>query len=238
MRHARTLARGNGRRSCLACTDSNALEPWDARRVTHNPEVVGSNPTPATKTKTPDLHGQGSSSRPGWSRQGRVGPDGHGRGHGCDPERRRDGTHMRVQDSDDQGSTQPGDVPESAAMGAWHSDRVYRGPCGRYRSVVAWFEAAVWGLFGGLLVAGLDFVTVVGRIGDWPWKSRKRLRVGPYTAATLVRLVLSAGLTVAFARSGMELSPLAAVTVGIATPLIVEKLAQAGRELAPGGGDG
>jgi hypothetical protein len=68
----------------------------------------------------------------------------------------------------------------------------------RYRSRVGWLESAVWGLFGGVLVAGLDFATVVARIGTWPWKGRKKLDAGPYLAATLVRLLLGAGLAVAF----------------------------------------
>jgi hypothetical protein len=90
----------------------------------------------------------------------------------------------------------------------------------------------LWGLFGGALVAGLDFVAVVTRIGDWPWKARKKLRPGPYVVATAVRIALGAGLAVAAGQSGMVTNALAAVTLGIATPLVVEKLARAGSALA------
>jgi hypothetical protein len=100
---------------------------------------------------------------------------------------------------------------------------------------VGWVATALWGLFGGTLVAGLDFIAVVGRIGDWPWKARKKLRAGPYVAATLVRLLLSAGLAVAAGQSGLALNALLAVTIGVATPLIVEKLARAGTALAAPG---
>jgi hypothetical protein len=96
-------------------------------------------------------------------------------------------------------------------------------------------EVALWGLFGGALVAGLDFMAVVGRIGDWPWKAPKKLRAGPYVAATLVRLVLSGGLALAAGESGLVSNALSAVTIGVATPLIVEKLARAGTDLAGGG---
>lgn len=100
---------------------------------------------------------------------------------------------------------------------------------------MGWVATACWGLFGGALVAGLDFIAVVGRIGDWPWRARKKLRAGPYVAATFVRLLLGAGLALAAGESGLVTSPLSAITVGVATPLIVEKLARAGTQLAPRG---
>src|SRR4051794_21903137 len=95
-------------------------------------------------------------------------------------------------------------------------------------------ETALWGLFGGALVAGLDFVAVVARAGDWPWRARKKLRAGPYLAATAVRLVLGAGLAVAAGQSHLITNALAAVTIGVATPLIVEKLARVGTSLPVG----
>jgi hypothetical protein len=100
---------------------------------------------------------------------------------------------------------------------------------------MGWLEVTLWGLFGGALVAGLDFIAVVGRIGDWPWRARKKLRAGPYLAATLVRLALSGGLALAAGRSGLVPTALSAVMIGVATPLIVEKLARAGTDLAGGG---
>lgn len=108
------------------------------------------------------------------------------------------------------------------------------GPPELYRFLVGWAAAALWGLFGGALVAGLDFIAVVGRIGDWPWRARKKLRAGPYVAATLVRLLLGAGLAAAAAQSGLVLNALSAVMIGVAAPLIVEKLARASNVLAPG----
>lgn len=100
---------------------------------------------------------------------------------------------------------------------------------------MSWPEVALWGLFGGALVTGLDFIAVVGRISDWPWRARKKLRAGPYLAATLVRLMLGAGLALAAGKSGLVSNPLSAVTIGIATPLVAEKLARAGTDLAAGG---
>lgn len=101
-----------------------------------------------------------------------------------------------------------------------------------YRCGVGWLATALWGLFGGALVAGLDFIAVVGRIGDWPWRARKKLRAGPYVAATLVRLLLGAGLALAAGQSGLASNALSAVMIGVAAPLIIEKIARAGNELA------
>ena len=92
---------------------------------------------------------------------------------------------------------------------------------------MGWYGYVLWGLFGGVLVAGLDFVAVVGRIGDWPWRARKKLRAGPYAAATLVRISLGGGLALAAGQSALITNPVAAIGVGVATPLIVDKLGQA-----------
>lgn len=100
---------------------------------------------------------------------------------------------------------------------------------------MGWPEVALWGLFGGALVIGLDFIAVVGRIGDWPWKDQKKLRAGPYLAAMLVRLMLGAGLAVAAGKSGLVSNPLSAITIGVATPLFTEKLTRAGADFISGG---
>lgn len=108
---------------------------------------------------------------------------------------------------------------------------------GRYRPLVQWWAAALWGVFGGSMVVGLDFTSVISRIGDWPWNTRKKMRVGPYFASVVVRLSLGGGLATAAAQSGYVGNALSAVTIGIATPLIVEKLTQAGHDLAVAGSD-
>lgn len=85
-------------------------------------------------------------------------------------------------------------------------------------------------------MAGLDFCAVVGRIGDFPWNARKKLRAGPYLAATIVRLLLGSGLAIAMAQSSLVSSALGAISIGVAAPLIIEKLTQAGAAIA-GPGD-
>jgi hypothetical protein len=96
---------------------------------------------------------------------------------------------------------------------------------------MAWLPSLLWGLLGGALVAGVDFITIVGETGDVPWK---KLRATPYFSAVVVRILISGGLAAAAGESAIISNPLAAVMVGAATPLIVDKLAKAGAKLAGG----
>jgi hypothetical protein len=108
----------------------------------------------------------------------------------------------------------------------------------RYGAAVLWYETLLWGCFGGMLVVSLDFVSVISRTGNYPWKSKKKMLLGPYVAATMVRLAVGGGLAVGIGQSGaLVANPLAAITIGIATPLIVEKLTQAGLDMAQRGGE-
>lgn len=90
-------------------------------------------------------------------------------------------------------------------------------------------HAALWGLFGGFVVEGLDLYAAVRRKGCWPWRVRGPRETGAlaYFVAELIRLVIGGGLAGAAATSGQLSTPLAALTMGIATPLIVERLARA-----------
>jgi hypothetical protein len=89
--------------------------------------------------------------------------------------------------------------------------------------------AALWGLFGGFAVEGLDLYTAVRRFGRWPWRVREPREAGPvaYAVAELVRLAIGGGLAAATAVSGQITSPAGALAVGVAAPLIVERLTRA-----------
>ncbi|KQM03084.1 MULTISPECIES: hypothetical protein [unclassified Frankia] len=90
-------------------------------------------------------------------------------------------------------------------------------------------EVALWGLFGGFAVEGLDLYTAVRRSGRWPWRTGRPREVGAwaYLVAEVVRLAIGAGLAAAAAASGQVTTAFAAVSVGIAAPLVVERLARA-----------
>ncbi|WP_157411563.1 hypothetical protein [Actinoplanes rectilineatus] len=84
------------------------------------------------------------------------------------------------------------------------------------------WQCVMWGVFGGVAVEGLEWSAVMRR-GRWPWN--KRLRAGPIIVSVLIRLGVGGVLAGAVGASG-PMSQLSALSVGIAAPLIIEKMAQ------------
>ncbi|MFF2653604.1 hypothetical protein [Streptomyces sp. NPDC058045] len=89
-------------------------------------------------------------------------------------------------------------------------------------------EACLWGLLGAALIEGLDLYTAIHSTDGWPWKKKGQPAFAPYVAALVIRLGVGTGLTAAFAASQQVAGALAAVTVGIAAPKILQQLAKQG----------
>jgi hypothetical protein len=91
---------------------------------------------------------------------------------------------------------------------------------------MTWIEAALWGLSGGFAVEGLDLYGAVRRHGCWPWRARGPREVGAvgYFVAELIRLVIGSVLASALAESSQITTAFGALAVGVAAPLIVERL--------------
>jgi hypothetical protein len=91
---------------------------------------------------------------------------------------------------------------------------------------MTWIEAALWGLGGGFAVEGLDLYGALRRRGRWPWRVRGPREVGAvgYFVAELVRLVIGGVLAAALAESNQITTAFGALAVGVAAPLIVERL--------------
>jgi hypothetical protein len=94
---------------------------------------------------------------------------------------------------------------------------------------MTWIEAALWGVGGGFAVEGLDLYGAVRRHGCWPWRARGPREVGAvgYFVAELVRLVIGSVLASALAESSQITTAFGALAVGVAAPLIVERLTRA-----------
>lgn len=94
---------------------------------------------------------------------------------------------------------------------------------------MAWIEAALWGLSGGFAVEGLDLYGAVRRRGCWPWRAGGPREVGAvgYVVAEMIRLLIGSVLASALAESGQITTAFGALAVGVAAPLIVERLARA-----------
>lgn len=91
-----------------------------------------------------------------------------------------------------------------------------------------WLHAALWGVAGGFVLEGLEFHAVLRRHGKWPWKVTGRgVRAGAtgYVCAELIRLAVGGILAGAAAASGQVSGALAALAIGVAAPVMVERLA-------------
>jgi len=94
---------------------------------------------------------------------------------------------------------------------------------------MAGWQAALWGLFGGFALEGLDMRAAVRRYGTWPWcVADSQGGGGPasHLIAELIRMFIGAGLAWATAASGQTSGPFAAVAVGVTAPLIIERFTQ------------
>src|SRR5262245_39070739 len=97
-------------------------------------------------------------------------------------------------------------------------------------------EAAVWGVCGAFAIEGLELSFWLRRPrGEWPWKGPGRYDLFPFLIALAIRFAVSAMLAGAAGRGGVIDGAFSAMTIGVAAPLIVEKMA--GRVALTGGPD-
>ncbi len=87
-----------------------------------------------------------------------------------------------------------------------------------------WWQFALCGLAGGAIIDGIEFWRAVrGNKGRIP----EEFRTPGFALAEAIRLLSGATLAWAFGTSGEISTALAALTVGVTAPLVVEKLARA-----------
>ena len=97
----------------------------------------------------------------------------------------------------------------------------------------AWLELALWGLLGGGIVDGLEFWREVRTNGG---RCPEEFRTMAYLVAEAIRLGVGAVLAVAFGLHGQVTAPLGALAIGVAAPLIVEKMSKQLPKLPSEGG--
>ena len=89
-------------------------------------------------------------------------------------------------------------------------------------------QACLWGLLGVALVQIHELWTAATTPNSprWPWRNTKgRLVWAGYTVAAACRIAMAAGLNAIYADAHQIDGPLAAVTMGIAAPLIIKQWA-------------
>ncbi len=89
-------------------------------------------------------------------------------------------------------------------------------------------QACLWGLLGVVLIevhALWSAVTAEGT-ARWPWRDEHDdPRTGGYMIAVACRMTMGVGLNAVYAAAHQIDGPLAAVTMGIAAPLIIKQMA-------------
>jgi hypothetical protein len=88
------------------------------------------------------------------------------------------------------------------------------------------WELALYGLFGGFAITAWDLAKVIHAKGRWPWRVRGAPAALPYWTAELIRVALGGGVAWTAAASGQLTTPIAAVAIGTAAPLILERMSR------------
>lgn len=85
--------------------------------------------------------------------------------------------------------------------------------------------AAVWGLAGGSVVEALALHAMIRADRSWSWRKPIPQGLVAYLISVVLRTGAGAGLAAAAAGSGQVSGAFAAFGLGVAAPLVVEKLA-------------
>jgi len=81
-------------------------------------------------------------------------------------------------------------------------------------------------MFGGFAVEGLEFAAAIRRTGTWPWRLRGEPGPLALVVSVIIRLAVGAVLAVACGTTGQISGPFGALAVGIAAPVLVERIAR------------
>ncbi|MEU5693902.1 hypothetical protein [Actinosynnema sp. NPDC020468] len=107
------------------------------------------------------------------------------------------------------------------------------------------WEGALWGIAGGITVEFYDYQAVVRATRTVPWHdpevpkrrvdaSARRRNFGIWLSATLFRVAAGGVQAAAFSASGQVAGAIAAFGLGVAGPLVVERLLATTQNAAPG----
>jgi hypothetical protein len=87
--------------------------------------------------------------------------------------------------------------------------------------------AAIWGLSGGLAVEALELYGSIHRARKWTWRKPIPQGLAAYVISVVIRAGLGTVVVAAAAASEQISGAFAAFGLGVAAPLVVEKLARA-----------
>lgn len=88
------------------------------------------------------------------------------------------------------------------------------------------WAAACWGLAGGACVEALWLHAHIRRAARWSWRKPIRQGLAAYLISVILRVGVGAAVAAAAAGSGQASGTVAAFALGVAAPLVVQKLAR------------
>jgi hypothetical protein len=106
-----------------------------------------------------------------------------------------------------------------------------------YRQGMSAGVGAAWGLAGGLCVEALALCALIRSTPGWNWRRPIPQGLAAYLISVVLRAGAGAGLAAVAAGSGQVSGAFAAFTLGVAAPLIVERLSRLVRSAPRGTGD-
>ncbi|MGW5259656.1 hypothetical protein ACWEQG_01695 [Microbispora sp. NPDC004025] len=92
--------------------------------------------------------------------------------------------------------------------------------------MVAIWQATLWGLAGGVCVESLELYARIKRVRKWSWRKPIPQGLAAYLTSVAIRAGVGALLAAAAASSGQISGEFAALALGVAAPLVVEKLSR------------
>lgn len=90
---------------------------------------------------------------------------------------------------------------------------------------MTWWHACLWGMLGAGLIEAKQMWHLYHLTNSFPWTRNGVAQVKPYLTAVGVRFFMAAGICGTYAAANQVGGSLAAVTLGITAPLIIQQIA-------------
>ncbi|WP_433461853.1 hypothetical protein [Spirillospora sp. CA-128828] len=92
---------------------------------------------------------------------------------------------------------------------------------------MVWWQAALWGIAGGFLVEALELYASIRRsTRRWTWRRPIPQGMAAFVVSIVIRMGAGGTVAAALAQDGQVAGALAALGLGVAAPLVIEKLAR------------
>lgn len=86
--------------------------------------------------------------------------------------------------------------------------------------------AIFWGFLGAGATESWELYRAIHRVKDFPWKVPDEVPFRPFCIAFMIRLTIGAIVATCFVESGKAGLPMGALSIGIASPKLLEQLAR------------